>query len=628
MRNLLLSTAALLTLSGCAATEGPSVAALTPDKLIERVEARPTGALAPQAGYEALFVALPEGARASAASFTLEGDGAVATGVVITLGDSGVSLRADELRAYDLTPEALSAAEGAQLASRLDLRGVSFEGLGEVTADLSEGLTEGMVEGLLGEEEGFSLDQDIGRYDYAMERLVLDGFTVAALPTDAVTDGESDLFKAYLRLSSLFGADRFMATGVSGEMEMTQTTGSTITRTFDGDPNEGAEPTGVTIEPITTEMTTSFRIAEFGGADWNGYDFGMQFARGFESSTEQTMNGTPVPATDVRGEEIVIRDVSLSKVLPFLLSETMPGADATDLMSLGKWEMTNITTLMGGRAFSTTERASLDLSQWHGLMPERITYEATERLEVKGLIEMVRGQVDAVAAASAAEEGADAPDMAMLEAVATALREQGLETIRSQGSLDYAYAPDTGAMTLRTASDTEEMGSIAFDLDLGLPTYARFAGTPIGDEADAAGGNALSDLLAEEMALERMSLVMDDEGGLDAFLSVLIAVADATDPAEAGQLAMLQGQSPEQLRQMLAGLVTMSSVQAAAMVPQATDFAGALSGWLSQGGELTIVLDPETPVGAAALAEIETMEGGPAAIVDRLGITVQHEAAE
>ena len=87
---------------------------------------------------------------------------------------------------------------------------------------------------------------------------------------------------------------------------------------------------------------------------------------------------------------------------------------------------------------------------------------------------------------------------------------------------------------------------------------------------------------------------------------------------------MLRGQEPAQLRQMLAGLVTMGSVQAAQAVPQVSDYATALSAWLSQGGELTLVVAPESPLGAAALAELQAMPGGPAAAVDRLGITVTH----
>ena len=622
MRNMLLATACALALVGCSTGGQAPLAELTPDTLIAEASARAEGALAPQDGYEALFAALPGGAAGQASGFSPEGDGAVATGVVIAFGDSGVSLTIDEMRAYDLTPDALAAAEGSQLAARLDLRGVSFEGLGGAT----EAMTDGLMGGMLGDAmDGARIDQAFDRYDYRMEQLVLDGFTVAALP-EANEGTEDDLAKDYLRVMSLFGADRFLATGVTADLDVSQTVGVTVELSGD----EAGDAAG---ETVATDTSMTLRMDEFGGADWRGLDLGMEFLRGLSTETRQTTNGIATPASDVRAEEIVIRDLSLSRVLPFLLSETMPSAADTDLMSLGRWEMTNVATLLGGRTISTTEAATLDLTAWHGLMPERITYEATERVEVGGLVEMVREQVDAVAAATAAnpdaeaEALAEAPDMAMFEEVATALREAGLETVRSNGRLDYAYAPETGAVTFRTNSVTDEMGTIALDLAMMLPSYARFAETPVEGGVEGAGEETspLSALLAEEAALDRLSLTLDDEGGLDALLQVIIAVADATaDTDEAPGLAMLRGQEPAQLRQMLSGLVTMGSVQAAQAIPQVSDYATALSAWLSEGGELTVVIDPDSPLGAAAIAEMQTMPGGPAAMVDRLGITVTH----
>ena len=630
MRNTLLATACALALAGCSTGGQTSLADLTPDALIAEAQARPDGALAPQTDYALLFDALPGGALVSVGAYEPEGSGSVAEDVLVSFGDSGIALRVDELRAYDLDPAALESAEGAVLASRLDLRGVSFEGLGAVTSALTEGITEGMLEGAL---DGTEIDQDFGRYDYRMERFVLDGFTVAAMPEGG---GEDDLAKQYLLVASLFGADRFLATGVTGEIEMRQTVRVSVQESETENPDGGVtiERTE-TAEGVDSDLVMTLRMDEFGGADWRGFDTGMQFVRGITTETQQTTNGTPVPSSDFRGEEIVIRDFRLSKLLPYLLSETMPPADETDLLSFGRWEMTNLTTLLGGQPFSTTEKGTLDLTQWHGLMPTRITYEATERLDVAGLVEMVRGQADVFAAAAAAEAGTDAeaPDLAMVETVATALREAGLETIRSQGRLDYAYAPDTGAMTFATRSDTEEMGAIAFELAMGLPAYAQLADTPIEAAspdldtamAGASGPSPLQALFAEETTLDRMALTLDDEGGLDALLQVVIAIANATEPsAENPGVAMLRDQTPEGLRQMLAGLVTMGSVQAAQAVPQASDYATALSAWLSQGGELRLVVDPESPLGAAALGELQTMPGGPAAMVDRLGISVTH----
>ena len=515
MRNTLLATAALAGLSGLAACNSTETttgaAALTVEQVVGSMDRKARGSLAPQADYALVFDGLPEGAVVSVGAYEPEGSGAVARDVRIGFGESGAGIEIEELRAYDLDPAAGEAFAGepgttARLASRIDLRGLRFDGL----ETLSQGMTEGILDGMADAIGEMEIEQDFERYDYTIERMVLDGMTFAGLP--AASD-DAGVLQRYAQFMSVFGADRVLASGLKGDFSVRQTVSV-------ADAETGEE---------TTEEGTSsgtFVIDEMGAAGWRGGDVSLQFVRGMRMDMAQSQGGVAMPGTAFTLEEGIVRDSRLSEALRYLIAEQRPPADATDLLSLGKWDLTNLEISMGGQPYQTIHAMSVDATAFHGLLPERITFSSQETLHLAGLFDMLAENAGSFAEVDG--EAVTPEDMAELSALTDALRSAGLEAIRTQNEGSYGWSPETGAMALDVSSVSEELGQTKLGLAMRLPTHDEFASLPQdgGGMSDMDGmgeedGGALSALLAETAALERFELVLDDEGGLDAFLTVL-----------------------------------------------------------------------------------------------------------
>ena len=618
MRKTLLAAAALAALAACSstATTAPTDK-LTIASVMSSVNAQAPSTLAPQEGYAALFDAAPGAITVGA--YEPEGTGAVARDVTIAFGETGLGMTISEMRAYGLDAEAgaaFSAEPGtrARLADRLDLRGVSLTGFDAFSERMTEGMLDDVADAMGESLDGMEMEQVFDRYSYTMDRVVLDGATFASLPAAE----DPNFLQMMMQSYAAFGADRVVATGVVNDMAMRQT--MLITNPETGEQTE-----------TTTVTDATSRIAEWGLADWRGADIGFQFVRGLTVNGTDTTDGVQTPPIAFTLGELTGRDLRASEVVDYIFAEQMPPASATDILSLGRWNLADLDIAIADTPFYSIHKLDVDATQFYGLLPENITFTSSETLHLAGLIDAVAD--NPMAFAEPGEEAPSAEDMAAMRQMVSVLREQGLEAIRSENEGSYSWSPQTGAMAFKVKGVTQDMGAIRFGLDMLLPTHEQFAAVDLAavstdlDSAveGAAGESELGQLMAEVTALDRMELVLDDEGGLNAFLAVMIAVAENA-PAEDGDqsMAMLRGQTPEGLRQMLAGLVTMGSVQMAQAVPQVGDYAGALSAWLGQGGELRLVIDPDSPLGAAAIAELQTMPGGPPAMIDRLGIEVTH----
>ncbi len=536
-------------------------------------------------------------------------------------GKEALGLRAEELRAYGLDPAALSALAsgeevGVRLADRLDVRGLELLGLGELTEFAAEGMLDAAgAEGVI--------EQEIGRYDYRMGRAVIDGLTLFGSEVAVEDEDEADqaLLRRFAVIARSYSIERMVAFDSEAAFSMMM---QTMPQLSDGATDGEDAPSAAD----TQETSGTFRSAVSGVAGYDRGDIALNFARG----TTMTMNAADASGMDLDYDFTMaltlVRDMRLADVLAYAARAEFPPSQETDLMSLGLWEVDDFTVSMMGQPFQTIDRYRLDLTEWHGLMPERIAFESEEVLHLAGFMAIMEQAASAEAALprSPDEERAVAELQEGVEAVKAVLAETGLESIRSDNEMLYVWAPGDGEAALSASSVLAELGGYRLEAAGRLPSYDGFATIELAAPAD--GGDELAALLAEQSKIGRFVLTLSDEGGIDRMLDAVIAFADLPQNDGNPQMAMVRGQDPAALRAMMSMGASVASAQFAAIAPEAQGMAQAASAWLREGGTLTIAMEPEAPLGAEDFDRIAGDPEGPSGVIRAAGLSVSHEGGE
>lgn len=126
-------------------------------------------------------------------------------------------------------------------------------------------------------------------------------------------------------------------------------------------------------------------------------------------------------------------------------------------------------------------------------------------------------------------------------------------------------------------------------------------------EAGGAPGETPPAEVFEPLMIERMVFALDDQSLLDRSL---------------GALAEMQGVTPEQLRVQAGAYVALGAAFAGDMIPPQllSELQGALTGFIGQGGTLSVTMAPSEPVSMSTLMQQNSADA------DTLGLTVTHEA--
>lgn len=617
------SVAAGLLALGMAATN-PAAWAQEPDAIIAAAERSVRGRLADQVAYEALIAQAPDTLTVTIEGYEEEGRGVVARGVRIASATTpDLALTIDALRTFGLEPGALAAlagpgGEGQRLARRIDARGVAVTGLAEAMNAVFDQTTALAMEAA--DAAMPQVEQTVEAYELAMARVVADDLSLFG--TDAMIEDGADgaALRRYAELARSYELDRFVAFDTTLALRMTQvTTVPAVTASEGAEDGEAAEAAS---EPTTSTTRTAMSgtIPATGMAGYERGDIESQFVRALSLETSSTTVEADLTIPyQVELAEAVYTDIRLSDALGYLAAWTVPPPEETDLLSLGRSVFTGVNVQMAGAPFQTIERAVLDLTSWHGLLPKKITYQSQESLSLDGFLALAE---ESAAAASPEEQAA----LGQLGAVRGLLAEAGLDTIAFENASTYEWSPEDGRARLDIVSVSPGLGTLMVTNTGALPPYEGFAAidpASLGDDS-----SPLSALMGEASSLDRFELVLDDQGVIDRVLGAALAWAALPENAENPQTAMLAGQDVTSLRVMASAGVSMATAQLAAAAPQVRDYATALAVWVREGGKLRVVVDPSEPLDAEAVDALSAMPGGPAGTIDALGLTVTHEASE
>lgn len=258
-------------------------------------------------------------------------------------------------------------------------------------------------------------------------------------------------------------------------------------------------------------------------------------------------------------------------LLGYLEKDEKPPVTAKNLLSIGGMSFANVTQDINGKRASSVKKMTISPIEFEHFMPKSIKMVSEgEQYDMTALV------------------GDDQPEIVSL------LKKNGLDKVTGSSKLDYNYSPKNKSISIKADSIGKGLMNSAFDLKIGNFDYPTLASGE-GNAEEAAMG----------ITVEGMTLKLDDEKLLD------------TGFAIAGQV---MEQDPAQLRQQVVGLISLGTLQGAAISPRIPDYATALSAFVSEGGALEIKIDPKEEASVSTLAAVG--DENPGEILEKLNLTV------
>ena len=277
-----------------------------------------------------------------------------------------------------------------------------------------------------------------------------------------------------------------------------------------------------------------------------------------------------------RYKSIEWRDLDLSGLLSYGLRNETPPFDARDLISIGALEVTDAETLINGKRAALVPLSTVSKIDFTWLAPSRIRAESK----------------DAVYDFTAYLEEGDAPTLNLLKS-------KGLDNVKADSTLAYDWDADKGGASLATDVLAPKLADLRFNLDM--------QGFSL-DAIEAAMAEGGDDAVASLAALDGLTFELKDGALLD---TIYALVATQT------------GGDADTVRQQAPALLQFAGLQLAGLNPRFSDYIKALSGFLENGGTLTISAAPEKPITFADIAA--QTEGQPQNTPDVLNLTVSHK---
>lgn len=272
--------------------------------------------------------------------------------------------------------------------------------------------------------------------------------------------------------------------------------------------------------------------------------------------------------------------MTFAGLLPYLEKGEKPPADAMGLIRVGGMKFTDQVTFVNGKKAGAVPETVLEPIEFMQYMPLGI------RMTSKG----ATGDLTAYA------------DETMPELLAI-LKKNGLDKVKGDSSVVFAYDPKTKAMGLNMDADAAGLYGFSFDLDIADFDYVKLAGASAEDPS-------ASQQAIMSTAIKGMSLRLSDEKMLD----TIFAIAGLQTQQEASAL-----------RAQAAGFMTMAAVQGAQVSPRIPTYSSALASFLQEGGSLEVKIAPAAQVSFGDMSTIMGA-GNPGAVLDQLNLTVERKA--
>ena len=445
------------------------------------------------------------------------------------------------------------------------------------------------------------VESSLNAIDFSIGRILVDDFELLPVLLPQDEDGENGdegfrFLQSFVGYSMSMGAKKLSMRGYTMGFDMTQ----------DG---------------MDAVMKMDMPLIEMEG--WRGGDYKRSYAENitFDMSVpnEEQDEDFPLESIDVSGTigSYLIEDVRLNEGLEWLVRGEWPPVTETDLISFGRFTTNDMNFSIFGAPFYSIESSTTDMSEWHWLVPTKIE-STTENLiyDIGSLFETI------VSLIPEGEGGEQAEEFARFKTAMDALEAYDLSAPSMDFSFNWDWNPDTGEGALKYFSGLDGYGTMTFDISGAVANFQRW----VDEEAKGPQpGDQFTELMEETTFLYGMRLEMEDRGGNDRLYDATLALANALKD-DVPELATLAVYDKSTLKLLVANSIIGGAGFIKEEVPVAFDYANLLAAYLSEGGKFTIALEPDTPMDAAAFAELEGLEDPEQIepLLEKFGFSVTH----
>jgi len=405
------------------------------------------------------------------------------------------------------------------------------------------------------------------------------------------------VLQRFVSFNRAVGAKEVSMTGLSAAMELTQ----------DGQ-----------------TMIMDMRMPKVGIEDWRGGDYARSYAEGltFDMSV-------PLPEEDILPVEnmemsggiasYVIENVRLDKAMRWLSRGEMPPTTETDLMSFGVWKVQDLKFTMFDATFYSIDSSVTDVSQFHWLIPTKMTNK-TENLtyNIGAVVEMMSRVLP---------DDQGEPDIELFLKTLGLMESYDLSAPSVDFDVLWEWDEGAGPAKAHVETGLDGYGTFVFDLSGELGRFNEWVTLGLGEEGEEGASEAeFITFIDQNMSFEGASLSMQDRGGNDRLFDLTVALADLLKD-DFPEIAAFAAYDKDTLKLLLSSTIKGGAELGAAELPEIRDYASALADYATEGGSFTVALSPDTPIRMKTFRKLSGISGPQEAkaFLDQLGFSITHQ---
>ncbi len=586
-----------------------------------------------EADLSGLVAALPDYASLTwdAKSYDMATGATVFEGLAIGLGtDTQFGLSFEEAKVWGLETDLLTArlsgerlSESGALFSRMEATNASYFGLAQAFNQLFDTILSGIEEEL---PDGAELAFD--RLESNTDRMVLTGVSLrpwelSLLPAETVTALDDEIPEeaiGYIHLGQhLLAVSRSMAiensitVGTVGRIEMRQP-GSEFTADYDVGFLGIENAAGFDVERYVIRDYSGSQISEYTHTPMPGEIISLSgFPAGFSMAQSESYAAS------------TITGIRLDKVMGFLVRSELPGMDERDLLSFGRWDVSNYQAQLNDREILKAEHAYFDGTDFEWLIPSDVSFgihgATLNTGELTGFFQILFETFMDEAESDELSETEQTEMDLVREGVQKAIDlmpEHGLDKLPFDVDFSATWDGDAGPADVSMVFDAEGFGKSSFEFAITGPDYAALQAAYEAEDRDA----AFEASFETSFAFRGARFAEEDKGGYDKLFG--FAHALGKEYPDQGWGAMLGNMEPAQLRAYLGTMMRMGKAAAADEFPPAAGWIESYASYLETGGSIEFASNPPTPVTKALIDSHDGDEPEPDEIVEIFGLTVTH----
>lgn len=396
------------------------------------------------------------------------------------------------------------------------------------------------------------------------------------------------------------------------------------------------------VELSQTGASTSIDYSvDFAGArDLQGFDIGLNMARGVTSAQTNAFEGDTDPdslmalsglpggfslAQSETYDSARITDMRLDTVMGYLARSELPSMDERDLLSLGRWSLTGYRARLNESEYLTADLAYFNGDGFEWVIPSDLSFGLTGATlntgELTGFFQILFETF----VNEATLEDMDETERTQMEQVREGMEkaldllpEHGLDTLPFDASISLKWDGDNGPTDFAMSFDADGYGKSAFDLGITLPNYDAIKAAYEADDAE----DQFEDAFEQSFAFRNAQFLEVDKGGYDKLFG--FAHDLGKQYPDEGWGAMLGNMEPDQLRSYLGTIIRMAKPGAAAEFPPAEAWLESYATYLESGGQIAFASNPPQPITVELIESLDDEDPEPEQVVEILGLTVTH----